>query len=181
MHLFSFWHESVLTSIEKVMTKSHVDTSTKNGFRVNWQFNTEHSKKLHINIRTKVRKKHVTYFGLLQTGKCYSLVVTLFFTILMIKQINIMEVVFFRKRFGDIYLVNSNTLCKVLVTKSYCSLYRHSCGIRMQFFFRYFVHTCKAIYDVLYDLCRFATKILTESKKFLFGQKALPYFVVAWP
>ena len=77
---------------------------------------------------------------------------------------NIMEVVFFRKRFGDIYLVNSNTLCKVLVTKSYCSLYRHGCGIRMQFFFRYFVHTCKAIYDVLYDLCGFATKILTESK-----------------
>ena len=78
---------------------------------------------------------------------------------------------FFRKRFGDIYLVNSNTLCKVLVTKSYCSLYRHGCGIRMQFFFRYFVHTYtfKAIYDVLYDLCRFATKILTESNKFLFN------------
>ena len=36
-----------------------------------------------------------------------------------------MEVVFFRKPFGDICLVNNNTLCKVLVTKSYCSLYRH--------------------------------------------------------
>ena len=38
--------------------------------------------------------------------------------------------------------------------------------------------TCKAIYDVFYDLCRFATKILTESNKFLFGQKASSYFVV---
>ena len=39
--------------------------------------------------------------------------------------------------------------------------------------------TCKAIYDVFYDLYRFATKILTESNKFLFGQKASSYFDVA--
>ena len=82
---------------------------------------------LHILSELRSEKKHVTYFGPFQNGKCSSLlfVQMVFYHIDNKADQNIMEVVYFRKPFGDICLVNSNTLCKVLVTKSYCSLYRH--------------------------------------------------------